>query len=157
MALAMAATAGLGAQDPAFFTSGPSADLLISGYGFDRTGGPLRFNHPGGVAVVSGRLVLADRNNNRVLVWSGLPRSGEEPPSLVLGQPSFETNAPGNALDELTELAHGGRDRWHASLRRRHLQRSHPGLAVGAHLQRAAGGLCAHARQRGGMAVGHLD
>ena len=58
-------------QSRPFFGNGQRADLLLSGYGFNRTGGALRFNHPGGVAVVSGSLVLADRNNNRVLVWQG--------------------------------------------------------------------------------------
>ncbi|MBM3809303.1 MAG: hypothetical protein FJW22_14045 [Acidimicrobiia bacterium] len=91
----------LAGQSPAFFVTGQPADLMLSGYGFNRTGGALRFNHPGGIAVVSGQLVLADRNNNRVLIWSGLPSTGDEPPAIVLGQGSFDTNAPGTRLDEL--------------------------------------------------------
>lgn len=81
-----------------WFLTGQSADLMLSGYGFNRTGGPLRFNHPGGVAIVGGNMVLADRNNNRVLVWRGLPAAGD-PPALVLGQDGFDTNAPGEGLD----------------------------------------------------------
>ena len=88
-------------QGQAFFTTGQPADLLLSGYGFNRTGGALRFNHPGGVAVVSGSLVLADRNNNRVLIWRGLPASGSVAPALVLGQSSFDTNEPSSGLDGL--------------------------------------------------------
>lgn len=88
-------------QGQAFFTTGQPADLLLSGYGFNRTGGALRFNHPGGVAVVSGSLVLADRNNNRVFIWRGLPASGSVAPALVLGQSSFDTNEPSSGLDGL--------------------------------------------------------
>jgi hypothetical protein len=84
----------------AWFATGQSADLLLSGYGFNRTGGPLRFNHPGGVAIVAGNLVLADRNNNRVLIWRGVPAVGD-PPVLVLGQDGFDTNEPGEGLDGL--------------------------------------------------------
>lgn len=92
---------GQGGQGATFFETGQAADLLLSGYDFNRTGGPLRFNHPGGIAVVSGRLALADRNNNRVLLWAGVPESGEVPPSLVLGQATFDTNSPGTGLDAL--------------------------------------------------------
>lgn len=97
----MAAAALLSAWDGGFFATGQAADLLLSGHGFDRTGGALRFNHPGGIGIVEGRLVLADRNNNRVLVWAGLPASPDEAPALVLGQASFDTNAPGAGLDGL--------------------------------------------------------
>ena len=84
-----------------FFTTGQAADRLLSGYGFDRTGGPLRFNHPGGIVVAGGRLILADRNNNRVLVWKGVPVSADEPPEFALGQTSLWTNAAGDRLDQL--------------------------------------------------------
>lgn len=84
-----------------FFSTFQPADLLLSGYGFGKTGGPLRFNHPGGVAVVGGNLVLADRNNNRVLIWSRTPVSTEIPPDLVLGQASMFDNSPGTGLDGL--------------------------------------------------------
>jgi hypothetical protein len=101
VAVASLLSASPAAQHPPFFVSGQPADLLLSGYGFNRTAGPLRFNHPGGVAIVSGRLVMADRNNNRVLVWDGLPASGDVSPSIVLGQATFDTNNPGTALDDL--------------------------------------------------------
>lgn len=87
VAATVALTSGAGQDRPAlFYTTGQPADLMLSGYGFGRTGGPLRFNHPGGIAVVGGRLVLADRNNNRVLIWDGLPVTGDEAPAFALGQ-----------------------------------------------------------------------
>ncbi len=83
-----------------FFTSGPGADILLSGIDFSETGGPLLFNHQTGIATDGTHLILADRNNNRVLIWNELPQGNEEP-DIVLGQEDFETNNPGDALDEL--------------------------------------------------------
>ncbi|MFN8423537.1 MAG: hypothetical protein U0470_09200 [Anaerolineae bacterium] len=73
---------------------------MLSGIGFDDTGGPLLFNHPGGMASDGTRLLLADRNNNRVLVWNA-PPAGNTPPDLVIGQGDFTTNAPGVGRDGL--------------------------------------------------------
>jgi len=58
------------------------------------------FNHQGGIASDGQHFILADRNNNRVLVWNQLPTSNEEP-SLVLGQPNFISNSPGAGLGNL--------------------------------------------------------
>lgn len=46
---------------------------------------------PYGIAYTGGRFSVADTGNRRVLVWNGLPESGQ-PPDLVLGQDDFETN-----------------------------------------------------------------
>ena len=80
--------------------TGQSADIMLSGIGFNNTGGPLLFNHPGVVASDGTHLLLADRNNNRVLVWNELPDSNK-PPDLVLGQNDFYTNNPGTNMNEL--------------------------------------------------------
>jgi hypothetical protein len=65
---------------------------------FNTAGGPLVFNHPSGIASDGSRLLLADRNNNRVLVWNRLP-AANDPPDLVLGQPDFSTNSSGGGLN----------------------------------------------------------
>ena len=83
-----------------FFQTGQAADIMLSGIDFDATGGPLLFNHPSGIASDGGHLLVADRNNNRVLVWSE-PPEGDTPPDLVLGQPDFHTNAPGSGPRQL--------------------------------------------------------
>lgn len=80
------------------FQSGQQADILLSGVDFNDTGGSLFFNHPGNVASDGVRLVLADRNNNRVLIWNSLP-TGNQEPDLVLGQKNFTTNDPGSGLE----------------------------------------------------------
>ena len=73
---------------------------MLSGIDFNDTGGPLLFNHPGGIASDGTRLLLADTFNNRVLVWNS-PPDGNVEPDLVLGQESFVTNSPGDGLDQM--------------------------------------------------------
>lgn len=44
-----------------------------------------------GVAIVAGRLIVADTGNRRVLVWDGIPAQNGAPADLVLGQRDFVT------------------------------------------------------------------
>lgn len=83
-----------------WFTSGQAADIMLSGAGFNNSGGPLLFNHPGNIASDGIHFLLADRNNNRVLIWNKLP-TGNTPPDLVLGQKDFVGNDAGTDLDRL--------------------------------------------------------
>lgn len=83
-----------------FLSSGQSADLLLSGIDFDDAGGPLLFNHPAGIAGEGGVLAVADRNNNRVLLWLRPPDNGT-PPDLVLGQPDFQGITPGTGMADM--------------------------------------------------------
>jgi len=80
--------------------TGQPADLILSAIDFNDTGGPLLFNHPGTVATDGTHLLLADRNNNRVLIWNTLP-TNNTPPDLVLGQPDFYSNEPGTEKNNL--------------------------------------------------------
>jgi len=83
-----------------FFKTGQKADLMLSGVDFNNTGGSLLFNHPGNIASDGTHLLLADRNNNRILIWNRLPE-GNVAPDLVLGQKNFTSNDPGDGLDRL--------------------------------------------------------
>ncbi|MDZ4209875.1 MAG: DUF5667 domain-containing protein, partial [Candidatus Curtissbacteria bacterium] len=83
-----------------WFQTGQDADLMLSGIDFNNTGGPLLFNHPGTIASDGTHLLLADRNNNRVLIWNKLP-ADNTPPDIVLGQKNFTSNNPGVGLDEM--------------------------------------------------------
>jgi hypothetical protein len=47
---------------------------------------PIGFYWPFGLAMVDGRLWVADTGNRRVLAWDGIPEP-DEPPAVVLGQP----------------------------------------------------------------------
>lgn len=80
--------------------TGQAADLMLSGPGFNQTGGPLLFNHPGQIATDGSHLLLADRNNNRVLIWNQLP-DDNVPPDFVLGQPDFDSNNPGTGPNQM--------------------------------------------------------
>ncbi len=88
------------ARPAGWFKTGQDADIMLSGIDFNDAGGPLLFNHPGTVATDGTHLLLADRNNNRVLIWNKLP-TGNTPPDLVLGQKDFTSNNPGTELDQM--------------------------------------------------------
>jgi len=92
--------AARGDLPPPFFHDGQAAARMLSGPGFGLTYGPSVFHHPAGLATDGASLLLADRNNNRVLIWDTAPR-GDAPPDRVLGQPGFDTSAPGDGLDQL--------------------------------------------------------
>ncbi len=47
---------------------------------------------PTAVATDGIRLVVADTNNNRVLIWNSIPASNNAAPDIVLGQSSFSAN-----------------------------------------------------------------
>jgi len=53
--------------------------------------GPDTLNWCYGVAIVEGRLVVADTGNRRVMVWHGIPRRNGQGADLVLGQQDFIT------------------------------------------------------------------
>jgi len=86
---------------PGRFVTGQEADLMLGGIDFNNTGGPLLFNHPTGLASDGKRLLLTDRWNNRVLIWTKLP-SSNTPPDIVLGQPNFTANNPGTGRENLS-------------------------------------------------------
>ncbi|UCE47328.1 MAG: hypothetical protein JSW47_17205, partial [Phycisphaerales bacterium] len=88
------------AGKPGHFVTGQEADLMLGGIDFNSTGGPLLFNHPTGLASDGKRLLLTDRWNNRVLIWTKLP-SSNTPPDLVLGQMDFAANNPGTGREKL--------------------------------------------------------
>ncbi|MBM3123966.1 MAG: hypothetical protein FJZ87_02710 [Chloroflexi bacterium] len=83
-----------------WFTTGQAADLTLSAVDFNNAGGGLFFNHPTSIVTDGTHLALADRNNNRVLIWNELPTANEEP-DLVLGQPDFISNNPGTGADQM--------------------------------------------------------
>ncbi len=50
-----------------------------------------RMNNPEAVMAVDGRLLVADGDNNRVLIWNTIPTASGTLPDLVLGQSSFDS------------------------------------------------------------------
>ena len=62
-----------------------SGDILLSGYGFNNSGGSTKLNHPVSISANAGKMAVTDRFNNRVLIWNSIPTSNTAP-DLVLGQ-----------------------------------------------------------------------
>lgn len=87
-------------QARGFFYTGQSADVMVSGVGFNKSGGGLAFNLPAGMTTDGERLVLSDRGNNRILIWNTLPTDAVLP-DVVLGQPNFDTNLSGEEANQL--------------------------------------------------------
>lgn len=83
-----------------WFSNGQPAELMVSGVHFNHTGG-LFFNHPNGLATDGAHFLVCDRFNNRILVWNQPPTAADTPPDLVLGQPDFTSNNPGDGNHQL--------------------------------------------------------
>ena len=82
------------------FKNRQNADIVLSAFDFNETGGGLSFNRNSGIASDGTRLVLADTFNNRVLIWNSLP-SANTSPDIVLGQTNFNTNNPGSSSSQM--------------------------------------------------------
>ncbi len=82
------------------FTTGQPANIVLNRAGFADSGGALSFSYPGGIASDGKRLLLADRGNNRVLLWRDLP-TANTPPDLVLGQKDFFGYDSGKGRDQM--------------------------------------------------------
>ncbi len=63
--------------------------------------GPTRMALPASVALVDGRLIVADAGNNRVLIWNTLPVANTAP-DVVVGQLDLNSDDPGTAADKLS-------------------------------------------------------
>lgn len=66
-------------------SNGAAADVVWGGYGITATG----LNNPVGVFVGDGKLFIADRGSDRVLVFNSIPTSASQVPDAVLGQATF--------------------------------------------------------------------
>ena len=62
------------------------------------------FHWPYGVAWLDDKLLVADSENRRVLVWNGLPETNSQPADLVLGQTDFVSRNE-NAGDEASAMS----------------------------------------------------
>ncbi|MER3461281.1 MAG: hypothetical protein C4295_10120 [Candidatus Fervidibacterota bacterium] len=69
------------------------ADVVLGHADFEAEG-PGLLHLPTAVAVVEGRLLVADAWHHRILVWDGLPEESGQPPDGVIGQPDLRSTAP---------------------------------------------------------------
>ena len=81
-----------------------TASLTPSGYlatfGFSSTLGSTIFDHPSGLATNGVNLLLADRGNNRILVWNTAPTSSSTAPDFVLCQATTTGTGSGAGLNQ---------------------------------------------------------
>lgn len=83
------------------FSGGQAADLALSCFGMDKSGGATTYNHPNGIATDGKRFFVCDSWNNRVLVYNALPTLASAKPALVLGQSNFTSSSCGYALNQM--------------------------------------------------------
>jgi len=50
-----------------------------------------RLDSPETAILISGKMVVTDTRNHRVLIWNKIPTASGEPADIVLGQPDFDT------------------------------------------------------------------
>jgi len=84
--------------------SGTAPDVVVGQGGFDSSASGVTQStlaYPTSAIVAGNRLVVADQNNNRVLVWNQVPTTHNAAADLVLGQLDFVTRL---ADDEAAEM-----------------------------------------------------
>jgi adenosine/AMP kinase len=75
-------------------TSTQPADVVVGQTGFGLTGSSCTqagLKNSESIETAGGKLIVADSNNNRVLIWNTIPTSNGVPADVVLGQNSFTT------------------------------------------------------------------
>lgn len=73
--------------------SGAAADRVVGADDFEPVQSGCaadRLNTPQSIFAVDGKLLVADTENNRVLVWNSIPTTNGAPADLVLGQAAFD-------------------------------------------------------------------
>ncbi|PKN44446.1 MAG: hypothetical protein CVU59_11625 [Deltaproteobacteria bacterium HGW-Deltaproteobacteria-17] len=74
--------------------SGQPADAAFGRITSGGTCVPYALNRPLGFTVTGGRLILADSENHRVLIWNQVPQGSGTEPDVVLGQAGFTNCEP---------------------------------------------------------------
>ncbi len=85
--------------------NGASADLVLGQNNFDnRQALPTAANtlsSPMSATTDGQRLIVADLGNNRILIYNRIPTQSGAAADVVVGQPNFASNAPGNTATTL--------------------------------------------------------
>ena len=70
--------------------------VLNNGNGVPGAPSAANFSYPAGVWTDGTRLVVADEDESRVLIWKKFPKKNFQPADIVLGQPNFTSNVENN-------------------------------------------------------------
>lgn len=76
--------------------NGQPADIVLGQPDFNTVTQPIvannhSFRGPQGVWIQSGKLFVADTQNNRIMIWNSIPTANNQAADVVLGQPNFTT------------------------------------------------------------------
>jgi hypothetical protein len=78
--------------------NGQNADLVLGQPDFNTVQNVVvtasTFRGPQGVWIQNGKLMVADTQNNRILIWNSIPTKSNQPADVVLGQNNFTTVSP---------------------------------------------------------------
>ncbi len=104
-------------------SNGQSADVVVGQTNFTNTGGSDSYTtdsdkltRPTAVQVYNGKLLVADKESQRVLIWNSIPTTNGQDADVVIGQPNMtvkEYNFPetyhtsGDELSDLTKDSSG--------------------------------------------------
>lgn len=89
-------------------SAGDLPDVVVGQTDFDSSASGLsatQLAFPTAAIIANGRLLVADQNNNRVLVWNAVPTTSGAPADFVLGQPNFVTRLADDEAEEMNRPA----------------------------------------------------
>ncbi len=85
--------------------NGQPADVVVGQSDFYLTGASTkknRLDHPAGILVApDGRMLVADMNSNRVLIWNEIPTVNSKEADVVIGQETFNSSDSGANANQL--------------------------------------------------------
>ncbi len=87
-------------------TNGQAANLVVGQTSFTGAGSATtqnRLSYPLACAVYSGKLLVSDSLNNRVMIWNTIPTTNGANASYVVGQGSWTAKVTGTAANRLDE------------------------------------------------------
>ncbi len=86
-------------------SNGQAADVVVGQPDFSTTTAGTsasKMNYPTGIYVtISGKLIVTEFKNNRVLIFNKIPTTNGTSADVVIGQSSFTTNSTGNAANQM--------------------------------------------------------
>ena len=93
-----------------YLETNQSADVVIGQVDFTHNSAnqgqlnPLAntLKNPRGVSICRDKLIILDKNNNRVLIYNSIPTSNNASADVVIGQSNFESNSAGTLINKLS-------------------------------------------------------
>ena len=100
--------------EPIPSSTNPSASIVLGQTDFTSSSNSCTattMDHPVSAVMGAGKLVVADYNNSRILIWNTIPTTSSVAPDLVLGQPDLTTCTANTGGVSATSMKYPG-DVW---------------------------------------------